>query len=63
MSPNGQPVVDAESVEASEKPDPTSPVRNSKSRDDEEEGIIDEDGEIAEDDPRSNAAATQNGAN
>jgi len=63
MSPNGQPVVDAESVEASEKPEPASPVRNSKGRDDEEEGIIDEDGEIAEDDPRSNAAATQNGAN
>ncbi|CAO2177039.1 unnamed protein product [Urochloa humidicola] len=61
MSPNGQPEVDAKSIEASEKPDPASPVRHAKSRDDEEEGIIDEDGEIAEDDPRSSAAAVQNG--
>ncbi|CAO2203724.1 unnamed protein product [Urochloa humidicola] len=61
MSPNGQPEVDAKSVEASEKPDPASPVHHAKSRDDDEEGIIDEDGEIAEDDPRSSAAAAQNG--
>ncbi|CAL4949284.1 unnamed protein product [Urochloa decumbens] len=61
MSPNGQPEVDGKSVEASERPDPASPARHAKSRDDEEEGIIDEDGEIAEDDPRSSAAAAQNG--
>lgn len=62
-SPNGQPDGNAKSVEASEKPNPASPVRHSKSREDEEEGVIDEDGEIAEDDPRSSAAATQNGDN
>ncbi|KAF8671062.1 hypothetical protein HU200_050341 [Digitaria exilis] len=62
MSPNGQPEADAKSVEVSEKPEPASPVRQGKSRDDDEEGIIDEDGEIAEDDPRS-TAAKQNGEN
>ncbi|XP_062213130.1 DEAD-box ATP-dependent RNA helicase 40-like isoform X2 [Phragmites australis] len=60
MSPNGQPEGDAKGVEASEKPDTASPVRYSKNREDEEEGVIDEDGEIAEDDPRS-SAAVQNG--
>uniref|UniRef100_A0A0A9BEV3 Uncharacterized protein n=1 Tax=Arundo donax TaxID=35708 RepID=A0A0A9BEV3_ARUDO len=59
MNPNGRAEGDAKVVEASEKPDTASPVRYRKNRD-EEEGVIDEDGEIAEDDPRSSAPA-QNG--
>ncbi|XP_021311704.1 DEAD-box ATP-dependent RNA helicase 40-like isoform X3 [Sorghum bicolor] len=62
MSPNVQPEADAKYVKPSGKPEPASPVRHSKGRDDDEEGIIDEDGEIAEDDPRANAAV-QNGNN
>lgn len=62
MSPNVQPEADAKYVKPSGKPEPASPVRHSKGRDDDEEGIIDEDGEIAEDDPRANAAM-QNGNN
>jgi len=62
MSPNGQPEAGAKFVEPSGKPEPASPVRCSKGRDDDEEGIIDEDGEIGEDDPRANAAV-QNGNN
>lgn len=62
MSPDSQPEADVKSVEVSEKPKPASPVRQGKSRDDDEEGIIDEDGEIAEDDPRS-TAAKENGDN
>lgn len=61
MSPTGLPEADAKSVEASEKLDPASPVHG-KSRNDEEEGIMDEDGEIPEDDPRASAAVVQNGA-
>ncbi|WVZ70061.1 hypothetical protein U9M48_018762 [Paspalum notatum var. saurae] len=49
MSPNVNQEADAKSVEASEKLNPASPVNHRKSRDDEEEGIIDEDGEIADD--------------
>lgn len=63
MSPIGQPVVEAKAVEVSQKPDPASPPHRSKNRDDEEEGIIDEEGEegmIADDDPRA-SAAVQNG--
>jgi ATP-dependent RNA helicase DDX5/DBP2 len=62
MSPNGHPVVDAKPVEVSEKPDPVSPPRRSKNREDEEEGIIDEEGEegMIADDPRA-SAAVQNG--
>lgn len=62
MSPNVQPEADAKYVKPSGKPEPASPGRHSKSRDDDEEGIIDEDGEIAEDDPRANASV-QNGNN
>ena len=54
MSPNGEPVVDAKPVEVSV---------SSKKREDEEEGMIDEEGEegmIADDDPRA-IAAVQNG--
>lgn len=54
MSPNGEPVVDAKPVEVSV---------SSKKREDEEEGMIDEEGEegmIADDDPRA-SAAVQNG--
>jgi ATP-dependent RNA helicase DDX5/DBP2 len=59
MSPIHQPEGDVKAVEASEKPDAVSPARSRKKRGD-EEGVIDEDGEIAEDDPRASAAA-QNG--
>ncbi|KAM3349332.1 hypothetical protein ACQJBY_022410 [Aegilops geniculata] len=54
MSPNGEPVVDAKPVEVSV---------SSKKREDEEEGMINEEGEegmIADDDPRA-SAAVQNG--
>jgi ATP-dependent RNA helicase DDX5/DBP2 len=60
ISPNGQPESDAKAVEAFEKPVAASPVPYRKNRGDEEEGVIDEDGEIAEDGPRANAAV-QNG--
>ncbi|XP_062201808.1 DEAD-box ATP-dependent RNA helicase 40-like [Phragmites australis] len=60
MSPNGQPEANAKSLIASDKPDPASPLHRRKSREDEEEGVIDEDGEIAEIDPRA-SAAVQNG--
>jgi ATP-dependent RNA helicase DDX5/DBP2 len=60
MSPIHQPEGDVKAVESSEKPDAASPARSRKKRGDEEEGVIDEDGEIAEDDPRASAAA-QNG--
>lgn len=63
MSSNGHPVVDAKAVEVSEKPDPVSPPHRSKNREDEEEGMIDDEGEegmIADDDHRA-SAAVQNG--
>uniref|UniRef100_A0A804QPZ5 RNA helicase n=1 Tax=Zea mays TaxID=4577 RepID=A0A804QPZ5_MAIZE len=55
MSPNVQPKADAKYVKPSGKPEPASPLRHSKGRDD-DEGIIDEDGEIAERDLRASAA-------
>ncbi|AQK96030.1 Putative DEAD-box ATP-dependent RNA helicase family protein [Zea mays] len=56
MSPNVQPKADAKYVKPSGKPEPASPLRHSKGRDDDDEGIIDEDGEIAERDLRASAA-------
>ncbi|KAM0843453.1 hypothetical protein ACQ4PT_057705 [Festuca glaucescens] len=62
-SPNGHPVVDAKPVEVSVKPESVSPPHRSKNREDEEEGMIDDEGEegiIADDDHRA-SAAVQNG--
>ncbi|KAF0919019.1 hypothetical protein E2562_027655 [Oryza meyeriana var. granulata] len=47
-------------AEVPDNPDPTSPPHHGKTREDEEEGMIDEDGEIA-DDPRA-SATVQNGS-
>jgi hypothetical protein len=56
-------VVDAKPVEVSVKPEPVSPPHRSKNREDDEEGMIDDEGEegiIADDDHRA-SAAVQNG--
>jgi hypothetical protein len=55
--------VDAKPVEVSVKPEPVSPPHRSKNREDDEEGMIDDEGEegiIADDDHRA-SAAVQNG--
>ncbi|KAL6882129.1 hypothetical protein ACP4OV_011601 [Aristida adscensionis] len=63
MSPNGQAAADAIPVEATSIPDQASRLHHSKNRQDDEEGVIDEDGEIAEDDPRASAAVQNGGDN
>jgi hypothetical protein len=55
--------VDAKPVEVSVKPEPVSPPHRSKNREDDEEGMIDDEGEegiIADVDHRA-SAAVQNG--
>uniref|UniRef100_A0A0E0C3F3 RNA helicase n=1 Tax=Oryza meridionalis TaxID=40149 RepID=A0A0E0C3F3_9ORYZ len=59
VSPGNQVEGNNKAAEVSKNPDPSSPPQHGKTREDEEEGMIDEDGEIA-DDPRANATV-QNG--
>ncbi|KAG8051675.1 hypothetical protein GUJ93_ZPchr0001g30348 [Zizania palustris] len=62
MSPNVQVEGNNKAAEVSEKSDPASPPHRGKTREDEEEGMLDEDGEI-DDDPRATTATAQNDEN